>query len=581
MFEKRVVLVVLATGFTCTAAFAQQPAPAAQPPAATSGNTQPIPDGGMPAYIHSETPEQRRSRLGTPEDPGLDPDPNKHYWRFGHSFHIEKFERKWAQYDQPDPAFIRPFAPVNVVKELYQQNEKWVWVWMGDPEPVDEATEIAEASKGMTSEQLRYFQDIRAEFSARDVPESGKTIRFQESSEGLPTGGSYRNSLAVADMNGDGCPDIITPPQRGGNGIPEIYLGDCKGHWKRWANTTWPYRLDYGSVVAADFNKDGHMDLAFGVHLNGVYVFLGDGKGNFVDSSAGLPNDYPTRRVSVADVDHDGYPDLVALSEGPAAARTGLTGGSKMRVFLNRNKGKSWESVNVAPDSDDFGGDWLSIGKFNRGPYPDFVAASVYFNGPAILWESSGKGQWKNVGAGTLVPWLSYYFANATGRFTSKKLDDAIVSFVRTWPDKVDQRVIPPPANKSVSGIDRISFSGKEPQRTPIVRWTTSRPIWAMAAADLDGDGNLDLIYIRPDPREVEILLGDGKGHFTRANVEGLTLAPNTTYDIKVADVDGDGRPDIILAYETASLTTFAPRDGSIHVFLNRGVAPAAAEAKK
>jgi len=42
------------------------------------------------------------------------------------------------------------------------------------------------------------------------------------------------------------------------------------------------------TVAAADFNKDGKMDLAFGVHLNGVTVFLGDGNGKFTESRTGV-----------------------------------------------------------------------------------------------------------------------------------------------------------------------------------------------------------------------------------------------------------------------------------------------------
>src|SRR5262249_18359164 len=166
-------------------------------------------------------------------------------------------------------------------KELYQQNGKWVWVWMPDYKPED--TKPPEKPEGgLTPEQVKFYQDIRAEFKTIEVPEAGKTLRFIEASDGLPGGGSYRTSIAVADIKEDGSPATSPPPQRGGNGIPEIYLGDCKGHWKGLASATWPYRMDYGSVVAADFNKDGHVDLAFGIHLQGVKIVLGDGKGHFV-----------------------------------------------------------------------------------------------------------------------------------------------------------------------------------------------------------------------------------------------------------------------------------------------------------
>jgi len=52
-----------------------------------------------------------------------------------------------------------------------------------------------------------------------------------------------------------------------------------------------------------------------------------------------------------------------------------------------------------------------------------------------------------------------------------------------------------------------------------------------------------------------------------------------------VADVNRDGKPDVILLYESTDRSSFGVTDGSIHVFLNRGAeggaTPAAAPAKK
>ena len=92
------VLGVLLAG--AAAAAPQQTATPAATTTAAAADAQQTPDGGVPSYIKPETPEERRLRLGTPDDPGIDPDPNKKFWRFGRPFHISKYERRLAAYDE-------------------------------------------------------------------------------------------------------------------------------------------------------------------------------------------------------------------------------------------------------------------------------------------------------------------------------------------------------------------------------------------------------------------------------------------------------------------------------------------------
>ena len=543
----------------------------------TTQTTTPAPasaiEGGEPHYVHPETPEQRKTRLGTSEDPGPNPDPNKQFWRYGKSYHILKYDQRWtSKLDVPD-GYVRPFAFVNVVNEIYQENERYVWVWREDEAPESEQQQQEAAANQIPEEQKNELTAIRPEFSELTPPPSPKVVRFVEASQGLPPSGNFRNSMAVADMNDDGCPDIIVPPERGGGTTPAIFLGDCKGNWTWWSAPKWPHGLDYGSVVAADFNKDGHMDLAVSVHLTGVYVFLGDGKGNFTEVNPGLPRDFATRRLIVSDVDRDGWPDIVAISEGPTAMGRPAEPYGRIRAFLNRNKGTAFEGVNIADPSARFGGDWLATGDFNGDKYPDFAGASIFFSSTANVWMSAGPKKWTMLpdGKGSIIPPLSYYGANAAGKFAHGKRDDLVMSYVRYWPTDVDPNVVPAPPSSPITGIDILSFNGKEPKRTPIVRWASNRGVWGLAMGDFDGDGNLDILYTRWDPREAVLLLGDGKGGFTRAKLDGLTVEPRTNYDIKVADVNGDGRPDVLIMYESSGKGAFSQRDGSIHVFLNRG----------
>ncbi|HEX8616330.1 MAG TPA: VCBS repeat-containing protein [Thermoanaerobaculia bacterium] len=560
---------------TAQAAKAAAAAPAPAKPAATASTE--VPEGGMPRYIRPETPEQRRDRLGTQEDPGINPDPNTVWFRFGRKYKIERFDKRWAKYvDQP--GFVKPLAFMNFTEELYQENDKYVWAWIEEidtPAPSEDPEEEPEGNyRNLDASQIEYLDSIRHEFSPLEVPPSTTGLRFESASNGLPVDGSWRNSLAVADMNGDGHVDIVLPPERAGRIVPSVFLGDSKGNWKFWA-TKWPARLNYGSVVAADFNKDKVMDLAFGVHLSGVVVLLHDGKGNFREVQR-ITN-YPTRRILARDVDADGWMDVVAISEGPLArgSKLGPLGFSNLRAYLNRDKGEKWEGLNIAEMKQRVSGDWLASGEFNGDAYPDFVGSNVYFNGTETMYLSKGPKQYELVaGGGELIPFRSYYWATTAGRFTSRDRDDAIVSFTRRWVPGVDPKVAPPPPLDRAAGLDRISWNADgTAKRTPIVRWggKGATSISGLSHGDFDGDGKEDIIYTDRLARRFNILLGDGKGGFRAAQLEGLDLGTQRHYDIMVADVNADKRPDVIMMYEAESGTSFSRKNGKVEVFLNRG----------
>ena len=53
------------------------------------------------------------------------------------SAYIEKFDRRWENYEGVEDGFVRPYGFLNVHREIYQRNEKWVWAWMPDAQAED------------------------------------------------------------------------------------------------------------------------------------------------------------------------------------------------------------------------------------------------------------------------------------------------------------------------------------------------------------------------------------------------------------------------------------------------------------
>src|SRR5689334_15475549 len=86
------------------------------------------------------------------------------------------------------------------------------------------------------------------------------------------------------------------------------------------------------------------------------------------------------------------------------------------------------------------------------------------------------------------------------------------------------------------------------------------KPYVNVVAADLDGDGHTDLVMPNSGYDTVSIFFGDGQGGF-KAAAQSPIMAGPTPFMIAVADVNGDGRPDIAVANYSGHMSDIA-RDG-------------------
>jgi hypothetical protein len=131
------------------------------------------------------------------------------------------------------------------------------------------------------------------------------------------TVGSF-NLLAAADLNGDGFPDIVVSYITSTSGvystIPQIYLGNGDGTFRQTTSTlSVPGNEGIDLIAVEGFNGDGIPALAVtGTYYSSPVVFLGKGDGTFSQMS-GATNTGTNESLSIvaADLNHDGKLDLV------------------------------------------------------------------------------------------------------------------------------------------------------------------------------------------------------------------------------------------------------------------------------
>ena len=80
------------------------------------------------------------------------------------------------------------------------------------------------------------------------------------------------------------------------------------------------------------------------------------------------------------------------------------------------------------------------------------------------------------------------------------------------------------------------------------------KPYFTINAADLNGDGHADLVVTNEGEGTVSILLGDGHGHFRHAPGSPFAAGP-APFSAMVADVNGDHRPDVVVANYSGHIT--------------------------
>jgi hypothetical protein len=140
------------------------------------------------------------------------------------------------------------------------------------------------------------------------------TGTFVNNDAGLPaTGNSPRYGVSMGDVDLDGGKDLaFTNP----NGGVEVWIWDENAAtWVDWSNNL-PASGGYELTELADMNSDGFVDV-MGCGTGIFQLWLGDGAGNWTADAQFTTGDpgYCQALRAGGDLDHNGYPDIVILSE--------------------------------------------------------------------------------------------------------------------------------------------------------------------------------------------------------------------------------------------------------------------------
>ncbi|WP_337966084.1 MBG domain-containing protein [uncultured Flavobacterium sp.] len=362
-------------------------------------------------------------------------------------------------------------------------------------------------------------------------------------------------SSTIGDFDGDGKPDIAVT-NYSGNSISILRNTSSSGSI---SGASFAAKIDFTTATTpegieiGDFDGDGKIDLVV-VNYNDNSMSI------FRNTSSGIGNisfatriNFTTlanpRNAVVADFDGDGKSDLVLTNYN----------GNSISTFRNTSSGIGNINFSAKVDfSGTSGSIGLSIGDLDGDGKIDVATADLVGQRVSVFRNISTTGV---INFSPIVSLPVGLFANnvVIGDLNNDGKPDLAVSNNGSSVISV--------FNNTSSGIGNINFDAK-------VDFSAATNVTNLAIGDLDGDGKLDLAVSASSG------LFSALRNTTTGSGSAITFAPKvdfvastTVRKLKIGDLDGDGKDDIIATNTTANTISvyrnnplFAPTTQAINV---------------